>query len=98
MRLTPHEIDAIKTAAREAFGETAVVRLFGSRVHDHLRGGDIDLHVEVDDDADELRRKVRFEDSLFRLTEPRRVDLLVHRRGRDPKPIEKIALRDGIIL
>lgn len=43
MRLTMHEVAEMKAAAREAFGETEVVRLFGSRVDDSLRGGDIDL-------------------------------------------------------
>ena len=47
MRLTEHEVSAIKQAAREAFGDDAVVRLFGSRVHDDLRGGDIDLLVRA---------------------------------------------------
>lgn len=46
MRLTGEEVAAIKASAREAFGASAVVRLFGSRIHDHLRGGDIDLHIE----------------------------------------------------
>ncbi len=46
MRLTAEESAAIKSAAAQAFGSGAVVRLFGSRVHDHLRGGDIDLRVE----------------------------------------------------
>ena len=31
MRLTDHEVAAIKAAAHEALCETAVVRLFGSR-------------------------------------------------------------------
>ena len=57
MRLTPTEIAAIKAAARDAFGETVVVRLFGSRVDDHRRGGDIDLHVEVDPPFDIWKTK-----------------------------------------
>lgn len=32
MRLSANEVAAIKDAAREAFGESAVVRLFGSRL------------------------------------------------------------------
>ena len=47
MRLTSAEVSAIKAAARSAFGDTAVVRLFGSRVDDGARGGDIDLHKGV---------------------------------------------------
>ena len=98
MRLTPAEIAAIKAATREAFGETAVVRLFGSRVHDKLRGGDIDLLVEVDKLEDESRQKAIFEDRFWALTEPRKVDLLVALRGTNPGPFQQIAYRDGIIL
>ena len=47
MRLTPDEAAAIGRAAREAFGPDAIVRLFGSRLDDARRGGDIDLHVQV---------------------------------------------------
>jgi hypothetical protein len=38
MRLEPHEIAAIRNAVRAIFGTTATVRVFGSRVHDHVRG------------------------------------------------------------
>jgi predicted nucleotidyltransferase len=98
VRLTDHEVAAIKAAAREAFGESAVVRLFGSRVDDSLRGGDVDLHVEVDPLPDERRAKGRFEDSLFERIEPRKVDLIVSQRGGIPRGFERIAYRDGIVL
>ncbi len=98
MRLTDHEVAAIKAAAREAFGETVVVRLFGSRVDDSLRGGDVDLHVEVDPLPDEWRAKGKFEDRLFERIEPRKVDLIVSQRGGTPRGFERIAYRDGIVL
>lgn len=98
MRLTDHEVAAIKAAAREAFGETAVVRLFGSRVDDSLRGGDIDLHVEVDPPVDEWAAKGKFEDRLFARIEPRKVDVIVHERGTTPRGFQRIGYRDGIVL
>jgi len=98
VRLTDHEVAAIKAAAREAFGETVVVRLFGSRVDDSLRGGDVDLHVEVDPLPDEWRAKGKFEDRLFERIEPRKVDLIVSQRGGTPRGFERIAYRDGIVL
>ena len=98
MRLTPAEIAAIKAAARQAFGETAVVRLFGSRVDDSRRGGDIDLHVEVDPPIDEWRARAQFEAALFSRIDPRKVDVVVTERGMQPRAFERIAYRDGIVL
>ena len=48
MRLTETQIQAIHTTAEELFGVDARVSLFGSRVDDHQRGGDIDLLIEID--------------------------------------------------
>ncbi|NEX15935.1 MAG: DNA polymerase III subunit beta, partial [Halochromatium sp.] len=45
MRLNAHQRETIKQAARGCFGADATVRLFGSRVDDHKRGGDIDLFI-----------------------------------------------------
>lgn len=99
MRLTKDEIEAIKVAAREAFGASAVVRLFGSRVDDTLRGGDIDLHVETDPVEDEWHARGTFEDVLFHRIEPQKVDLILTQRGgRTPRGFERIAYRDGVVL
>lgn len=98
MRLTHEEVAAIKAAARHAFGEGVVVRLFGSRVHDHLRGGDIDVMVEVDRIDDEVHQRNAFEERFWDLTEPRKIDLLIARRGTPPGPFEQIAYRDGLVL
>lgn len=98
MRLEKSEVTAIKRAALQAFGPSVIVRLFGSRVHDHLRGGDIDLHFEVDagchsDDAVE-----RFEDELFAVIDRQRIDKVFSVRGTRRGPFEEIGYRDGVIL
>lgn len=98
MRLKPEEVAAIKEAAAETFGDTAVVRLFGSRVDDSERGGDIDLHIEVDAVHDEWRARGQFEDTLFRRIDPQKVDVVLTVRGGTPRGFERIAYRDGIVL
>ncbi len=47
MRLTSTEIKIIKECIKEVLKEGKVI-LFGSRVYDNKRGGDIDLCVEID--------------------------------------------------
>ena len=49
MRLTQKQIDIIKTIVVGLVGEEGVsIRLFGSRVRDDARGGDIDLFIELE--------------------------------------------------
>jgi hypothetical protein len=98
VRLEAYEVAAIRQAANEVFGETAIVRLFGSRVDDTLRGGDIDLHIEVDSLTDESRTRSAFERKLFERIDPQKVDVVLTVRGGTPRGFERIAYRDGIVL
>lgn len=60
MRLTQRETAVIREAANRCFGPEAVVRLFGSRLDDRKRGGDIDLYVETTfDDREVALRRIR---------------------------------------
>ena len=47
MRLTADQHSTIRSAVAETFGGAASVWLFGSRVDDNKRGGDIDLLIET---------------------------------------------------
>jgi|GEM_PF-1709277 len=47
MRLTPAQINIIRNATRQNFGQDALIWLFGSRVDDSKRGGDVDLYIET---------------------------------------------------
>ncbi len=48
MRLTDEQISIIRRLARELGGPQARVRVFGSRLDDSTRGGDLDLMLELD--------------------------------------------------
>lgn len=98
MRLKPEEVAAIKEAASTAFGDSVIVRLFGSRVRDDLRGGDIDLHFEVDPDRGTDRELELFEEMLFRRIDQQRVDKVFSIRGAPTTAFERIAYRDGVPL
>ena len=48
MRITLDQIAAIRKGASQLAGDSARVWLFGSRVRDDARGGDVDLLLELD--------------------------------------------------
>lgn len=47
MRITDYQRQVILESSLEVFGDEAEVRLFGSRLDDSKRGGDIDLLVNL---------------------------------------------------
>ena len=98
MRLLPHEVEAIRAAVREIFGATARIRLFGSRARDDLKGGDIDLFVEVEPGQASITNEQRLRDRIAPAVQDLRTDVILHERGAAFTPLERIALRDGVPL
>jgi predicted nucleotidyltransferase len=98
MRLRSDETEVIRAAVRDVFGPRATVRLFGSRVRDDLRGGDVDLFVEVDRGQATIAAEQRLRDLIEPVVEDLRVDVILHERDAPLTPIERIALRDGVLL
>ncbi len=98
MRLHVHEVEAIRAAVREVFGSAATVRLFGSRVRDDLKGGDIDLLVEVEPGQASIANEQRLRDKIAPAVQDLRTDIVLHERGAAFTPLERIALREGVLL
>jgi predicted nucleotidyltransferase len=98
MRLTPDEIEVIRRAVRQIFGENARVRVFGSRVRDDLKGGDVDLFVEVESGDASIANEQRLRDLIAPTLDDVRIDIVLHERGQAATPIARIALRDGVPL
>jgi predicted nucleotidyltransferase len=101
MRLTQEQVNTIKRAVIDTFGNTASVWLFGSRVDDHKRGGDIDLLIETEET--DIKRMVKAElDFLVKLQMQlgeQKIDILVDYPTRQAKPpIIEVARQTGILL
>lgn len=99
MRLSSEQCNAIRDEAHRIFGDDAEVRLFGSRVDDRMRGGDIDLHIEATGTPGELLdRELRLRARLARRLGERRIDVVVHGRGQDLRSIDRHARDTGVRL
>ncbi len=100
LRLTDSQIQTIKQATADIFGPEARVWLFGSRVDDSKRGGDIDLYLELPkiDEKEQKRLETRFWIRLQRALGERRIDVVTHQAGTSLSPIQKQARLTGIQL
>jgi predicted nucleotidyltransferase len=99
MRLTESEQQSIVLAVRDIIGRDARVRLFGSRVDDDARGGDVDLMVETDRVLpDRLQRELRLGVSLERAFGGRRVDVLLVDPSVPLQAVHRAAQRHGVFL
>lgn len=94
MRLTPAQIADIKSTTAALLGEGVRVTLFGSRVDDQKKGGDVDLYVEMAKPLlmQKIRCKIKLQEQL-----DMPVDLVVKPIG-DVSPISLIAKHEGILL
>lgn len=77
MRLSQVQIDAIAQVFQQVFLHGEVV-LFGSRVDDQKKGGDIDLYIQPAEVMPDLfARKVRFLSILKRKIGDQKIDLVL---------------------
>jgi predicted nucleotidyltransferase len=96
MRLTPEAREIIRDTTREVFGEEARVRLFGSRVDDSERGGDIDLLVELGShQPDSGKKSLRLAALLQMRLGDQPVDVLVIDPETQLEPIHRRAAATG---
>jgi predicted nucleotidyltransferase len=99
MRLTVQEVDVIKATARRIFGSDVRIWLFGSRVDDSKRGGDIDLYLETDEILESTGQAAsRFGAELQMQLGEQKIDVLVVDTATQRQKIHEIALSTGIRL
>ncbi|MCX7083977.1 MAG: nucleotidyltransferase domain-containing protein [Methylococcales bacterium] len=97
MRLSDFEIKTIKHLANQFYGQQAKVVLFGSRVDDSKKGGDIDVFIETPLETN-IKDKLNFLVQLENYIGEQKVDLVVKSKNSPPKDIFNIAKSTGIVL
>ena len=99
MRLSEAEVGAILTCAKRTFGQGCVVRLFGSRLDDCRRGGDIDLHVVTETSGlATIQNEILFSLALQDAIGEQKIDVIARAPGFLPRPIDEIALTTGSVI
>ena len=80
MRLTQSQRQVILNTGKQHFGEGCEIWLFGSRVDDSRKGGDIDLMVFPPKNAKmSYQEKLAFRSQLKRRLGDRKIDVLIAR-------------------
>ncbi len=99
MRLNQEQIQSIKQTAQTVLGEDARVILFGSRVDDAKKGGDIDLLFETDQLVSNRATILgAIYVALIRQLGDRKIDVLLKDRASPPAPVFELARRTGVQL
>jgi len=95
MRITPKQHQAIKKCFYEVFGEGEIY-LFGSRVDDSRRGGDIDLYIRTPNLQNLMRKKIDFLVKLKHEIGEQKIDVVFDKHQH--RAIDKIAVSMGVKL
>lgn len=95
MRLRAEDIQLILRAAREVYGGGVEVYLFGSRLDDAKRGGDIDLLVRTAGEKKGVLARIRFIAKLKQLLGDRKIDVI---GDHEDSPVAQEALKKGVLL
>ena len=96
MRLTDRQASRILQLAQEVAGIPVDVRVFGSRLDDRAKGGDLDLLIELAEPvAEPALLATRLSAKVSRLFDGRKVDVLLSEPKRMRRPIHEIARREG---
>jgi len=101
MRLTKEQVNLIKSSVVKVLGQRARVYLFGSRVDDFRRGGDIDLLIIPGKglNADEiLDARLKIRAVLYRSLGERKIDIVFQLPEKPATVFQKVARDTAIAL
>jgi len=95
MRLSNRYVEVIKKYFN-LFFQNGEIYLFGSRVDDAKKGGDIDLYLVVQEHSNLFEKKIKFLSRIKRELGEQKIDIVFNTDS--SRLIEKEALRWGIKL
>jgi len=96
LRISDYEKEIIVKTVKDIFGNNTKVYLFGSRVYDDKKGGDIDLYI-IPENKDKLfEKEIKFKTLLQINLGEQKIDVVLHRDFE--RDIEKVALSEGVLL
>jgi len=95
MRISKNYINIFKEKFSEFFGEGEIY-LFGSRVDDNKKGGDIDLYLKVKNHSNLFEKKIKFLSRVKRELGEQKIDIIFNEDKN--RLIEVEALKWGIKL
>jgi predicted nucleotidyltransferase len=99
MRLTDNQRSVIKSAVARIIGADSKVWLFGSRVDDAKRGGDIDILVETERAIpSRVSALCKLEAALVMGLGDRKIDVLLKDGRMSDAPIFNVAKDKGVLL
>jgi len=99
MRLTSSQIQIIRAVTNRLLDSPHRVWLFGSRVDDQQKGGDIDLFIETSATLSNRAETIcRLYGALIMALGDRKVDVILKDAQTQDLPIFEIAKRTGIVL
>jgi uncharacterized protein len=99
MRLTTEQQAVIKHIAQSMLGPGASVRVFGSRLQDSARGGDIDLLFETPDLLPRRAASIcQLYGALIKALGDQKIDVLLKDARPNTASVIDHALRTGVLL
>jgi predicted nucleotidyltransferase len=98
MRLSNFYKKTIKLTGIEIFGKNTKIYLFGSRIDDTKKGGDIDLYIDTEDKnhTSLFDKKIQFLVKLNKILGEQKIDVVISKDKN--RLIEQIAFKNGIEL
>ena len=95
MRLQKQEIHTILHVSRNIYGEKVKVYLFGSRLDNTKRGGDIDLLIRTEEEKKGVLARIRMIAQLKYLLGDQKIDII---GDHEDSIVAQEALRKGVLL